>query len=78
MFYPVSVLPGMCGVAFLVPAAHVFEGMRGIILHGTGFPTRELVLVLTVDALYVAGAARLFAWSLRQVRMRGLLSRFEE
>jgi hypothetical protein len=30
------------------------------------------------DALYVLGAARLFSWSLRQVRPRGLLSRFGE
>ena len=79
VFYPVSELPSwMRGIAFFVPASHVFEGMRGVILHGAGFPGRELALALAIDVLYVAGAAWLFSWSLRQVRARGLLSRFGE
>jgi hypothetical protein len=36
------------------------------------------VLAFAIDVLYVAGAAWLFSWSLRQVRVRGLLSRFGE
>ena len=64
--------------SFFVPASHVFEGMRGIILEGSGFPGRELALALAIDALYVLGAGWLFSWSLRQVRARGLLSRFGE
>jgi ABC-2 type transport system permease protein len=79
VFYPVSVLPGwMRAVSFMVPASHVFEGMRGIILHGAGFPVRELALALAVDVVYVLAASWLFSWSLRQVRARGLLSRFGE
>lgn len=79
VFYPVAVLPAwMRGVAFFVPASHVFEGMRGILLRDAGLPVRELAWAFAVDLLYLAGAAWLFSWSLRQVRERGLLSRFGE
>jgi len=79
VFYPVDQLPGwMKGISFLVPASHVFEGMRAILLRDAAFPARELVWAFAIDLLYVAGAAALFAWSLRQVRERGLLSRFGE
>ena len=79
VFYPVDELPAvMRGIAFFVPASHVFEGMRAVILEGAGFPVRELVTAFAIDALYVVGAAWLFSWSLRQVRARGLLSRFGE
>ncbi len=79
VFYPVSVLPGwMRAIAFFVPSSHVFEGMRAILLRGQGLPVRELTWAFSVDVLYLAGAAWLFRWSLREVRERGLLSRFGE
>jgi ABC-2 type transport system permease protein len=79
VFYPVDRLPVvMRGIAFFVPASHVFEGMRAVLLDGAGFPGRELALAFAIDVLYVVGAAWLFSWSLRQVRARGLLSRFGE
>jgi ABC-2 type transport system permease protein len=79
VFYPVDVLPSwMRAIAFFVPASHVFEGMRAILLDGAGFPRRELALAFAIDLLYIAGAAWVFSWSLRQVRERGLLSRFGE
>lgn len=79
VFYPVSVLPGwMRGIAFMVPASHVFEAMRAILLRRQALPVSELAWAFAIDALYVAGAAAVFAWSLRKVRERGLLSRFGE
>jgi ABC-2 type transport system permease protein len=79
VFYPVDVLPSwMRGIAFFVPASHVFEGMRGILQEGARFPARELLWAFAIDLLYIAAAAWLFSWSLRQVRERGLLSRFGE
>ena len=66
----------MRGLAFFVPASHVFEGMRPVLLGGAGFPGRRLAPAFVIDVLYVLGAARLFSWSLRQVRARGLPSRF--
>jgi hypothetical protein len=52
--------------------------MRRILEPGGGFPTAMLMKGLAVDAAYVVGAWALFAWMLRQVRDRGLLSRFGE
>lgn len=78
VFYPVSVLPTwMRGVAHSIPASHVFEGMRQI-LNGGPFPGRELAWAGLLDVAYVLVAWGLFAWMLRQVRERGLLSRFGE
>jgi ABC-2 type transport system permease protein len=79
VFYPVSNLPGpMRAVAFWIPASHVFEGLRAIIIERAGFPTTELVWAFAIDALYMAFAVWLFRWALRQVRERGLLARFGE
>jgi ABC-2 type transport system permease protein len=79
VFYPVSSLPrAMRAIAFWIPASHVFEGLRAIIIRGAGFPTSELVRAFTIDALYMAVAVWLFRWALRQVRERGLLARFGE
>jgi ABC-2 type transport system permease protein len=79
VFYPVNKLPVvMRAIAFFVPASHVFEGMRAVLLQDAGFPGRELALAFAIDVLYVLGAAWLFSWSLRRVRARGLLSRFGE
>jgi ABC-2 type transport system permease protein len=79
VFYPVSNLPGaMRVIAFWIPASHVFEGLRAIIIEGAGFPTTERVWAFAIDALYMAFAVWLFRWALRQVRERGLLARFGE
>jgi ABC-2 type transport system permease protein len=79
VFYPVSVLPGwMQAIARCIPASYIFEGMRRILEPSGGFPTALLVKGFAVDAVYVVGAWALFAWMLRQVRDRGLLSRFGE
>lgn len=79
VFYPVDQLPPLMRlIAFFVPASHVFEGLRAIMLEGGGMPTREIALAFAIDGLYVLIAWRLFAWSLRRVREKGLLSRFGE
>jgi ABC-2 type transport system permease protein len=79
VFYPVTVLPPwMRLIAFFVPASHVFEGLRAVLLGGVAFPARELSLAFLMDGLYLLVAWWLFAWSLREVRERGLLSRFGE
>jgi ABC-2 type transport system permease protein len=79
VFYPVESLPpALQAIAFCIPASHVFEGLRAIIIEGAGFPTEELLWAFALDAVYVAFAVWLFRWALRQVRVRGLLSRFGE
>ncbi len=78
VFYPVDVLPGVLQpISRAIPASHAFAGMRAI-LAGEGVPGKEIIITLVLDVLYLAAAAALFAVLLRQVKRKGLLSRFGE
>jgi len=78
VFYPLAVLPGwMQAIAKCIPASYIFEGMRQA-LAGGPFPSALLMKAYAVDAIYVVFAWAFFAWMLRSVRARGLLSRFGE
>lgn len=73
VFYPVSVLPRvMQAVSFIVPASHVFEGMRAALLHDA---TRwdQLAIAFGLNIAWSFAAAMLFAHQFRQARLRGAL-----
>src|SRR5437667_12181373 len=54
VFYPLGVLPEwLQAVAWMNPAAHVFEGMRHVITH-PGFPGSELAWACGLNAAYLA------------------------
>ncbi len=73
VFYPVSVLPRvMQAVAFVVPASHVFEGMRSILLQGV-VRWDELIAAILLNAAWSVLGALLFARQLRQARLHGAL-----
>ena len=73
VFYPVSVLPrAMQMVAFAVPASHVFEGMRAVLLYGT-VRWDQLGLAFGLNLIWLAAAAGLFARQFRVARERGAL-----
>ena len=73
VFYPVSVLPAaLRPLAWLLPSAHVFEGMRGVLLDGV-VRWDHLIAAFALNALWLAGAALLFARQFRQARLRGAL-----
>lgn len=73
VFYPVAVLPhAMQVVSFVVPAAHVFEGMRAALLHGA-IRWDHLIAAILLNAAWSVAAAVLFARQLRQARLRGAL-----
>lgn len=73
VFYPVSVLPrAMQPVALALPSAHVFEGMRAIVLNGV-VPWYHLAAAFGLNAVWLAAAAVLFARQFRQARLRGAL-----
>jgi len=73
VFYPVSVLPAaLQPIALALPSAHVFEGMRGILLDGA-VHWDQLVYAFALNAVWVCGAALLFAFQFRQERLRGAL-----
>jgi ABC-2 type transport system permease protein len=73
VFYPVSVLPKlMQPLALALPSAHVFEGMRAVLLNGE-VRWDHLVYAFALNAVWLAGAALLFASQFRQARLRGAL-----
>lgn len=73
IYYPVSVLPEWLQfIAWSLPTAPVFEGMRAILLDGT-FRADLLIHAMALDLLYVGGAALLFLYSFHVARRRGLL-----
>lgn len=78
VFYPVSVLPvWLQPLANLIPATHVFEGMRAVILTGA-FPGRLLVYAAVLNVLHLGLALAFFYRMLRVVRDQGLLVRIGE
>ena len=73
VFYPIAVLPrALQPVAFALPSAHVFEGMRGVLLDGV-VRWDHLIAAFALNAVWLAGAALLFARQFRQARLRGAL-----
>ena len=73
VFYPVTVLPGaMQAVAFVVPASHVFEGMRAALLLGV-VRWDQLALAFGLNLVWLGAAALLFARQFRAARERGAL-----
>jgi ABC-2 type transport system permease protein len=73
VFYPVSVLPHLLQpVAFIVPASHVFEGMRTALLTGA-VAWNQMGWALLLNAVWLAAASLLFAQQFRVARSRGAL-----
>ncbi len=73
VFYPVSVLPAaMQAVAWVIPASHVFEGMRAALLTGA-VRWDQLAVAFVLNLVWTALAGLLFARQFRQARLRGAL-----
>src|SRR5262249_55524871 len=73
VFYPVAVLPRVLQpVALALPSAHVFVGLRGVLLPGT-IGGDHLLAAFGLNVVWLAGAALLFARQFRQARLRGAL-----
>jgi ABC-2 type transport system permease protein len=73
VFYPVAVLPHVLQpIALALPSAHVFEGMRGVVLQGV-VRWDHLIAAFALNALWMAAATLLFARQFRQARLRGAL-----
>jgi len=78
VYYPIAVLPhAMQAIAWALPSAYVFEGMRGVLLHGTfDWSLWRTALVLTIG--YLALGCALFRWAIGYARNRGLLLQMGE
>jgi ABC-2 type transport system permease protein len=78
VFYPIEVLPRwLQAVAWANPAAHVFEGMRGV-LQGGGLPVMHLAWAGGLNLLYLAAMIGLFHYTFNICKERGLLVRVGE
>jgi ABC-2 type transport system permease protein len=73
VFYPVSILPAwLQPIAYLIPAAHVFEGMRAALLDGT-IAWGHLAAALALNIIWLAGMGWLFLRQFESARVRGAL-----
>ena len=78
VYYPIGVLPApLQAIAWALPSAYVFEGMREVLLHGV-FDWSKLGIALALNAAYIAGGSALLAWAVRYARRRGLLLQMGE
>lgn len=73
IYYPVSILPDwLQPVAWALPTAHVFEGMRAVLFDGV-FRLDLLAGAALLNVFYFGVGAVVFMWSFRVARQRGLL-----
>jgi len=78
VYYPIGVLPvPLQVIAWALPSAYVFEGMREVLLRGV-FDWSMLGIALALNAVYIAGGSALLAWAVRYARRRGLLLQMGE
>jgi len=78
VYYPIGVLPApLQAIAWALPSAYVFEGMREVLLDGV-FDWSKLGIALALNAAYIAGGSALLAWAVRYARRRGLLLQMGE
>ncbi len=78
VFYPVSVLPGwLQGVALMIPATHVFEGMRGVLATGT-FSVESFLAATLLNAVYLGLSLIFFYRIFGAAKRLGLLMRVGE
>ncbi len=78
IYYPVEVLPGwLQAVAWTLPTAAVFEGMRAVLIDGQ--VRGDLLLrAALLNLLYLSIAAATFLYSYQVARRRGLLLQIGE
>ena len=78
VYYPIAVLPPwLQSVANALPSAHVFEGMRALLLEGM-FRWDRFAWAAGLDGLYLAGGGWLFHAAIRHAREHGTLLQMGE
>ncbi len=72
VYYPIATLPGWAQkIAYALPTAYIFEGMRSIIFTGQ-MPYRELFISFCLNVTYLIGSISLFIFMFERSRNRGL------
>ena len=78
IYYPVAILPDwLQAVAWCLPTAAVFEGMRAILIDGA-FRGDLLAHAVLLNLVYLSLGISLFFYSFRVARRRGLLLQIGE
>jgi len=78
IYYPVSVLPHWLQyVAWALPSAHVFEGMRAVLFQDV-FRVDYFVAAAALDAFYLLVGSLMLLWSFRHARHTGALLQLGE
>ena len=78
VFYPLEVLPEILQmIAWMVPPAHVFEGMRQVLLSDQ-FPGTHLLWATGLNAVYLTGMILWFYHTFNICKERGMLVRVGE
>lgn len=78
IYYPIAILPGwLQPIALSLPSAHVFEGMRAVIVDHT-FRVDLLAWSVGLNAIYLAAGCAVFLICFRGARIRGQLLQIGE
>lgn len=78
VFYPMEVLPPwLQAIAWANPAAHVFEGMRAVLLEGA-WPIVHLIWAFGLDLVYLTLMVGFFHYMFNSCKEKGLLVRIGE
>ncbi|MBI1216182.1 MAG: ABC transporter permease [Alphaproteobacteria bacterium] len=73
VYYPVSMLPHwLQPVAYALPASHVFEGLRALVLHHH-FDAHEMVVAFALNLLYMAISMGVLQAAFNSARKAGTL-----
>ncbi len=78
VFYPIDVLPPwLQAIAWVNPAAHIFQGMRAVLNTG-GAPMVDLAWAAGLNGLLLVGVVAWFYWTMAYCKDQGLLVRVGE
>jgi ABC-2 type transport system permease protein len=78
IWYPIAVLPDwLQPVAWALPSAHVFEGMRAIMIHGA-YRADLMLSASLINLIYIAIGAAIFLNYFRLARRDGQLLQMGE
>ena len=77
VFYPVSILPSFLQkIAWFLPTAHIFEGMRQVLKDGTA-SSEHLIWAFILNIIYLIFSGWFFAFMFEKARKKGKLAKVE-
>ena len=78
IYYPLSVLPDwLRPLSYALPASHVFEGMRAVVVEGT-VRTDLLIIATLLNVIYIVAGMAIFLAFFQVARHRGQLFQMGE